>query len=277
LDGLAREGIFLCTALYPFNVRVSVETVACGALLLVVAILGIRRLPCASIRVLTRQMLAGFVAALALHTPHGSHPRFQLAMVPILYVTLSLQLDAWATRAVERVSAGGRRLSRAAGLLAATGAGMLAMFSLSTGDNWSRTWPPRLLAVTQLAASELVLTDWLEHHLTAGDTLALAEGMAFSPFWYRKIPGRVVVCPARLDTAAFESWAGRRQVTYAVVSLSRLPHWAANWPDLNQPDSAGPSTGEQWTLESCAGPLCIYRRSQLAGSAETARQNGTVQ
>ena len=261
LHGLARESIFLCTALYPLNVRVSVETVAGGALLLVVAILGIGRLPGATIRVMTRLMVVGFLAALALHTPHGSHPRFQLTLVPVLYVTFALQLSASAARVVARVSDGRPRLNRVAGLVAATGACTLACISLTKGDEWSRTWPPRLLAVTQPSASELELAAWLESHLTDGDTLALAEGTPFSPFWYRKIPGRMVVCPAGLDSAAFESWSGRRRVTYAVLSLSQLPKWAVHWPGMSPSDPPESSANDGWKLEICVEPLCIYRHS----------------
>jgi hypothetical protein len=257
IGGLAREGIYLCTALYPFNVRVTPLTVLAGAGVLAIGLWGAGGLEDRTGRWFTWFAVAGFLFALALHTPHGSHPRFQLTLLPMLYVTAALELSRWAARAGAAVRSSGtvRRASEVVGVLAACALGAV---SLMAENEWPSAWPPRLLDAAPPPDSEQVLAGWLQTRLNDEDVLALADNAQFSPFWYRQIPGRYAVCPAGLDAAAFENWAARRKVTHAILRTTQPPRWAANWPQTVEPSPV--AARAEWTLQTCVGPLCVYRR-----------------
>jgi hypothetical protein len=295
--GLVREASYLLTALSLFHQRVSLGAVVVGLVPLVIGVAGIWRLPAGPARAFTGLTVVGFLSALALHTPHASHPRFQLTLLPLLYATLSLEVVWWLAalcrgRHQERVSptsspqkpdAQAREPGETPSLVRlasvsqtpslalracvpdkfswfAIGMGAaLAVVSLVVGQSWHQTWPPRLLDAQPPTESDQTMAAWMAAHVSPADGVVLA-GTDFSPYWYRKIPGRVHEYPSDSDAAAFEMWCKRLDVTGAVVDARRLPRWAAAWPAT--PDAPLTATAERrWVLAFESPPLRFYRRA----------------
>ncbi len=246
LNGLARESAFLLTALGVRNERVSATALASGGLVLAIAALGLRRLPSPAARWFTGWTVFGFVAALALHAPHASHPRFQLTSLPILYCLAALELAglaaarcgwprrAWQSPRLHAALAGVVATLAAVACLHATQAG--------GGQGW---WMP----VYEPPAAERELAEWLREHVRAGETIAIAQDADFSPFWYTKMPQRGRGVPVRLSAESFETWAAGQGIRYAVIDRAHPPRWAASWS----------ATSGGWLLEKQAGPLAVYR------------------
>jgi hypothetical protein len=285
VGGLLREASYLLTSLSLFHDRVSIGAVLAGLIPLAIGLAGIRRLPAGPARTFTSLTVAGFLSALALHTPHASHPRFQLTLLPVLYATLSLEFVSWLAalsrgRQTQSSSSASPALkpeaqarepnaepaltlrvcvpNKVSWMAIGMGA-VIAAVSLAVGQSWPQTWPPRLLDARPTTESEQLMATWLAAHLSPNDAVVLAA-IDFSPYWYRKIPGSVFEYPPDSDAAAFGTWSARRNVTGVVVDARRVPRWAAAWPELaHEPRSA--TAGPQWVLEFESAPLRFYRRA----------------
>jgi hypothetical protein len=290
--GLLREASYLLTALSLFHDRVSIKAVLVGLVPLVIGLIGIRRLPNPLARAFTSLTVVGFLAALALHTPHASHPRFQLTLVPLLYATLSLEVISWLTAlshgrsaprdssasSAQKPEAQAREPGETSSLALrvsmpdkfswiAIGVGAaIAAVSLAVGQSWARTWPPHMLQAHSLAEHELAMADWMADHLSPEDAVVLA-GTDFSPYWYRKISGRVYEYPANPDVVTFENWSARRIVTCVVFDARRVPRWAADWQEMaHEPQPSAAS--ERWVLKFESHSLRFYRRAVTRASRD---------
>lgn len=221
-----------------------------GVLIFVIGLVGIRRLPQPNGRAFSWLTVAAFLAALSLHAPHASHPRFQLTLVPLVYATAALQCAAWVGRFA---TPAGR-----AGVI------IVAIVLAVTSIVWQRTldeaWPPRWFAVAAPPAAERELARWLAEHQTDRDVLALAPRSDFSPLWYTKIAGRTIGCPIGLDHAGFSEWTAKRGVTRIVLHAARLPEWANDWPREVAAGSESAETATDWELETRTGDIRLYRR-----------------
>jgi hypothetical protein len=265
--GIVREASYLLTALSLFHDRVSIEAVAVGLVPLVIGLAGTRRLPNRAARVFTSLLVVGFLSALSLHTPHASHPRFQLTLLPLLYATLALEMASWLAvlgRSRSSQAAPPAQESDEYSLIASGIGAVAALISMAVGQTWAQTWPPRLLDARPPSENELIMADWMAARLSPDDAVVLG-GTDFSPYWYRKISGRVFEYPTNPDARTFVIWSARRTVTGVVLDTRRVPRWAADWSESSNDRSSG-ATVHRWVLEFESPPLRFYLRAVTPAS-----------